>query len=918
MRKLRPPWWMTVTAASFIVYFGSIFYADFWGLRPLGIRINYSGGRMRVGRVDPGTPAERAGVRAGDWIIAAEGQEIHYYADWMAIGANARVGQPFRLEIERQGERLQVSPMVEQTSWSSRELHTRTILLVNRVGQLVMLSLAFLIAFSRPRDLVACLGALFLATVAIGQEAPAFGSVAMLRDFPLLLEVLMWIPGVFFILLFPIFFTFCAMFPRKLFRARWLWIVLLAPGILGALPLVHYAFRITYQPERVTGLLPDWIMGVWIVLVLAYTLSGLAAMIANYRRLEEVNQKRRVRVLLAGSVVGWSASLPWMPMNVPGFMSPTLVNFFNSFPYLLFSNVLVYLVFPLSFAYSILRHRLFDIRVMIRQGLQYALARRLVLSMAPAFGAVMLLDLLLRGDQPLLAILSQRGWVYFAIGGLALTLHLQQKNWLKSLDRRFFRERYDAQKLLRDVVEEVRQARSFDAVAPLVVAKVETALHPEFAALLVRELRQPAYNTLAAAPAGQAPLPLPAESKLVSLVRLLGRPMEMSLSQTGWLREQLPHEDTDFLRQCRIDLLVPIPVSNPGREAFLALGRKRSEEPFSREDVDLLQAIASSLALLLERPVVRIQTGETFEECPQCGTCYDAGVANCAKDGTALFPILWPRLIANRYCLDRRLGQGGMGTVYEATDTALERCVAVKVIRDDRVGTFDAAERFRREARAAAAFSHPNVVTVHDFGVMAGTRAFLVMELLRGKTLREELREQRRLPPHRTLEILRGVGAAVQAAHDRHLLHRDLKPENIFLVRHGDTEVSKVLDFGLAKSINTDPHATIDTNPGTLVGTLLYMAPEQMRGEPAKRSWDLWALGVVAYEMLAGAQPFLGETRADLQKSMRNAEFTTATRPLREIPARWQEFFSRALSTEQSHRPDSAKAFIAELENALV
>jgi eukaryotic-like serine/threonine-protein kinase len=332
----------------------------------------------------------------------------------------------------------------------------------------------------------------------------------------------------------------------------------------------------------------------------------------------------------------------------------------------------------------------------------------------------------------------------------------------------------------------------------------------------------------------------------------------------------------------------------------------------------LLQSIASSLALLLERPGVQIQIGETFEECAQCGTCYDAGASNCVHDGSALRPILWPRLIANRYCLNRRLGQGGMGTVYEATDTALERYVAVKVVRDDRVGTYDAAERFTREARAAAAFSHPNVVTVHDFGVIAGTRAFLVMELLRGKTLREELRERKRLPPDRALEILRGVVAAIQSAHDRDLLHRDLKPENIFLVRHDNTEVTKVLDFGLAKSLNTDPLATIDTHPGALVGTMLYMAPEQIRGEPAKRSWDLWALGVVTYEMLAGAQPFLGETRADDHSSMRKVALAGVTRDLWEVPARWQEFFSRALSTDPSQRPDSAKAFITELENALV
>lgn len=918
MRNHRPPWWMIFISACFVMCFGVIFYTEFWGLGPLGISTDYSAGRLWVRSVHPGKPAERAGLQAEDRIIAAQGQAIQYYADWLAIGASARVAQPFRIEIERQGERLQVSPILEQISWSSLGLEERVIQSVDWLGQLVMLSLALLIAFSRPRDLVACLGALFLATIAITHEAPGFGRMAVVRDLPLPLEVMIWIPGLCSIFLLPLFFTFCAMFPRKLFRARWLWIVLLVPGVVATLPLINYALRLTYQPESVTGLLPDWMIGAWIVVVIVYTLAGLAAMIANYSRLEDLNEKRRVRVMLGGSVIAWSASLPWAAMTMPGFMSARLLSSFNSLQYLLLSNILFYLLFPLCFAYSILRHRLFDVRVMIRQGLQYALARGLVLSMVPVLGAVMVLDMVLHGDQPLMAILSKRGWVYFAIGGLALTAHLQQKKWLKTLDRKFFRERYDAQRLLRDVVEDVRQSRSFDEAAPLVVAKVETALHPEFAALLVRERPQPAYRTLAAAPTGQGPPPLLAESKLVSLVRLLGKPLEVSLSQTGWLREQLPHEDTDFLRQGRIDLLVPIAISNPGREAFLALGRKRSEEPYSREDLDLLLTIAASLALLLERPVAQIQTGESFEECPQCGTCYDAGAANCAQEGTALLPIRWPRLIGNRYCLDRRLGQGGMGTVYEATDTALERCVAVKVIRDDRVGSLDAAERFTREARAAAAFSHPNVVTVHDFGVIAGTRAFLVMELLRGRTLREELREQKRLPPHRTLEILRGVGAAIQAAHDRHLLHRDLKPENIFLVRHENTEVSKVLDFGLAKSLNTDPLATIDTNPGTLVGTLLYMAPEQMRGEPAKRSWDLWALGIVAYEMLAGAQPFLGETRADVQLSMQNAEFNSVTRPLREIPARWQEFFNRALSTEQSQRPDSAKAFITELENALV
>src|SRR5262249_48772412 len=156
------------------------------------------------------------------------------------------------------------------------------------------------------------------------------------------------------------------------------------------------------------------------------------------------------------------------------------------------------------------------------------------------------------------------------------------------------------------------------------------------------------------------------------------------------------------------------------------------EEPYTREDQELLSAIASSLALLLERPAVRPEIARRFVECPECGVCYDSGASHCSREGAPLASVRLPRRIAERYLLDRRLGSGGMGTVYAAVDLALERRVAVKVIREDRVGSVEAAERFRREARASASFSHPNVVTIHDFGVLGGTRAFLVMELLEG------------------------------------------------------------------------------------------------------------------------------------------------------------------------------------------
>jgi hypothetical protein len=199
------------------------------------------------------------------------------------------------------------------------------------------------------------------------------------------------------------------------------------------------------------------------------------------------------------------------------------------------------------------------------------------------------------------------------------------------------------------------------------------------------------------------------ESKLLSLVRLLGKPLEVPQTGTSWLQQQLPHEETEYLRRGRIDLLVPVTTGPERTEVLLVLGAKRSEEPYSREDQDLLVAIAASLAILLERPAAAaaLPRNDVFEECPQCGACYDSGSSQCAEEGARLLPVILPRLLEGRYLLERRLGRGGMGTVYAASDALLERRVAVKVIREDLVGSAEAAERFRREARAAASFAHP-------------------------------------------------------------------------------------------------------------------------------------------------------------------------------------------------------------------
>jgi serine/threonine protein kinase len=167
----------------------------------------------------------------------------------------------------------------------------------------------------------------------------------------------------------------------------------------------------------------------------------------------------------------------------------------------------------------------------------------------------------------------------------------------------------------------------------------------------------------------------------------------------------------DFLHHAHIDLLVPVALAEGRTEALLVLGMKLSEEPYSREDMALLENVAGAIELLLVGGPASF-LGRAFEECPRCGTCYETGTTRCEVEGTTLSLVASPRLLVERYRLEKRLGQ--------------DRTVAVEMIRDEFFSEQQALERFRRESRVAGSFSHPNIVTVHDFGVDPNQRAFLV------------------------------------------------------------------------------------------------------------------------------------------------------------------------------------------------
>ncbi len=930
MPRLRGPWWVYGIAGSVLAYLALMLWADVFGPGGFGARLRFDRAGVFVVEVVPGYPAAGAGLQPGDRIDSVLGQRVTTLFDWHAMGANIEVDSPTAVGIERAGQPRDVRVSFD-AQWHRWEGGDWVIFALRASASLVTLALSLLVATRRPRDPVALVGAWWLAAASVTNliplapadpHVPSFppGTAAIWRSLPVWLTPPMWV-GVATFLLGPLLsIIFFGLFPRPLFRARrvWaLWSLTWAPALVVGVPgLLLWVHRVVYDPAHATGGLPGRdtrFFGAMIMLALA---TALAMLVLNYRRLHDVTERRRVRVIVAGTTVGLAGSVL---VGMAGFFStaPALQRILLSTPSRAAASVLFPMV-PLSFAYGILRHQLLDVGVILRQGLQYALARRLVVSLVPACAAVMAIDMFIHGDQPFRSIVFSRGWIYAAVAAAALVAHYRRHRWLEAIDRRFFRERYDAQRLLSQVVEDIRCAKGLQGVATEAVARVAAALHPIYVAILVREPRDLAYRVLASVPSDGVQWSLSRDSKLTALVRLLGKPLELGSGQSGSIVQQLPPDEGELVRRSGLGLIVPVATAVEGTEVLLALGAKRSEEPYSADDQQLLGAIAASLALLVERPAAG-PPADVFAECPQCGTCDSAGVAVCARDGSSLAEVRLPRVLAERYRLDRRLGRGGMGTVYEAADLELGRNVAVKVIREELVGSPAAADRFRLEARAAAGFSHPNVVVVHDFGVVRDTRAFLVMELLRGSSLRDVLRRERRLASARAVAILRDLASAVDAAHARHLVHRDLKPENVFLAGDGAAAQVKLLDFGVAKFLagEGETETAVGTAPGQILGTVHYMGPEQLRGSAVGVECDLWAIAVMAYEMLAGALPFEGSTAADYQSSVLSGRLTPIQSHLSDAPARLHEFFAGALALEPARRSGRAPLLVADLEVAL-
>ena len=304
--------------------------------------------------------------------------------------------------------------------------------------------------------------------------------------------------------------------------------------------------------------------------------------------------------------------------------------------------------------------------------------------------------------------------------------------------------------------------------------------------------------------------------------------------------------------------------------------------------------------------------------CPKCGAKYPDTTTLCSADGAVLEQTedtLLGKTLAGKYRVDERLSVGGMGTVYRGTHVLMDKTVAIKVLRPALAADEKIVARFSREARAASRISHPHALSVTDFGEAEDGVVFLVMEYLRGKTLKEIVREGGPMPLTRVIEIMRQVGGALDAAHAQGVVHRDLKSDNIMLLTTNGADYAKVLDFGIAK-IN-EPEDGYDpglTAPDLVIGTPQYMSPEQCSQSPDidARS-DLYSLGVVLYEMLVGHVPFTGDSpTAVMMKHLQEpAPSLLNERP--DLPASVAHVVSRAMAKLPQNRYQSVAELVEDL-----
>ncbi|MGD9902849.1 MAG: serine/threonine-protein kinase [Vicinamibacterales bacterium] len=636
----------------------------------------------------------------------------------------------------------------------------------------------------------------------------------------------------------------------------------------------------------------------------------------------DVRERRRYRLFVVGLAAGF------LPMALQVFAEaalPAYEAFINVSPRRLLVGLVLYpllLSIPITTAYAVLVHRVMDVKVLVRRAVQYALARYTIMALAAAPAMLLAVSLVENRDQTIAAFVSTSAGSTAVPLAVLLVVLAVRRPLLDRIDRMFFREAVDARVLLGSLASAAGvRGDSLEGLCRDFSARIQETLHLAQADVLVADWESGRLTS------GTRRLrSLPVDSPIVSILAGRHDALVVELDQRGGWAQDLPIGDQQWLADGEVHLLVPL-RSDDDLVGILALGEKLSDLPFSRDDQAQLAPVAAALALKVENLRLRetpaggsgrrAELQQAAEDaavvCTRCSFVARVGSVRCERCGGELAPSQLPALLSGKFRLQRELGRGGMGVVYLAVDTGLERPVAIKTL--PRVSLAESV-RLRREARAMAAFAHPNLAFVYGLETWRGAPA-LVMEYLDGGTLADRLRRSK-LPPDAVVTLAHDLAGAVARLHDEGVLHRDIKPSNIAFTSDGQP---KLLDFGLAQifvGASTAPRGrrgtgqaepwlqgadltTVD-HVGRFAGTPAYMAPEAVGGEDLDATADLWSLGVVLFECLTGERPFVGRpidaTGIDWTGEIR------ARAP--ECPSPLAELVGDLLSPDRRHRPSSA------------
>ena len=562
---------------------------------------------------------------------------------------------------------------------------------------------------------------------------------------------------------------------------------------------------------------------------------------------------------------------------------------------------------PFLTAYSVLFDRVVEMRVVLRAALQYALARYTIAAVAFIPFAALAVFVYGHRSEALVSLLA--GPRPLLLGGttaLALASLRMRHRWLAAVDRRYFREPYDAQQTLTRFIGDLR-AENPQELATRIAIELDRAMHVAATVFLTNDARTALRDARGAA------APLAAGATLVELARNDPLPMDVDLGAAGSSLQRLSDAEKRWVLANDVRLVVALKGGDGKLAGLIALSAKRSGLAFSAVDRQLISAVAAAGSLALDnlrlRSTPQSPSDPPAQECLECSRLNPADAACCGCGG-AVAEAHVPHLLRGTFRLEQRLGAGGMGVVYRAVDVNLGRAVAIKTL--PKMSTTQAA-RLRKEARAMAMVTHPNLAVIHGIETWREI-PFLVEEYLAGGTLAGRLSSSR---PSLAEAMQLGItlADALEQLHVGRILHCDIKPSNIGFTQHG---VVKLLDFGLARLLrevsppsevltieNLGPeHGLVaPSTRSTFAGTPHYMSPEAARGEPPTPAVDVWGLSVVLYETIAGRRPFEGESAHEIFANILAARRPDLAVVYPGCPAPVASLFDRLLSLDPAVRP---------------